>query len=43
MARYDKDGVVVIGLGRFGESLALQLMASGTEVLGIETHRGPTR
>lgn len=36
MARYDKDGVVVIGLGRFGESLALQLMASGTEVLGID-------
>jgi trk system potassium uptake protein TrkA len=26
----------VIGLGRFGSSLALELMASGTEVLGID-------
>lgn len=30
------DSVVVIGLGRFGSALALQLMASGTEVLGID-------
>lgn len=30
------DSVVVIGLGRFGRSLALELMASGTEVLGID-------
>lgn len=37
MARYPKDGVVVIGLGRFGESLALELIAGGTEVLGIDT------
>ncbi len=29
--------VAVIGLGRFGTSLALELMASGTEVLGIDT------
>ncbi len=28
---------MVIGLGRFGESLALELEASGTEVLGIDT------
>jgi len=28
--------VVVIGLGRFGSALALELMASGTEVLGID-------
>jgi trk system potassium uptake protein len=30
------DAVVVIGLGRFGSSLALELMDSGTEVLGID-------
>lgn len=28
--------VVVLGLGRFGRSLALELMAQGTEVLGID-------
>ncbi|WP_222431836.1 potassium channel family protein [Glutamicibacter halophytocola] len=31
------DSVAVIGLGRFGESLALELMKSGTNVLGIDT------
>lgn len=31
------DSVAVIGLGRFGRSLALELMASGTEVLGIDS------
>lgn len=30
------DSVVVIGLGRFGRALALELMAAGTEVLGID-------
>lgn len=30
------DSVVVIGLGRFGRALALELMESGTEVLGID-------
>lgn len=30
------DSVAVIGLGRFGRSLALELMASGTEVLGVD-------
>lgn len=30
------DSVVVIGLGRFGRSLALELVKSGTEVLGID-------
>lgn len=30
------DSVVVIGLGRFGRSLATELMDSGTEVLGID-------
>lgn len=32
----DIDSVVVIGLGRFGSALALELMAHGTEVLGID-------
>ncbi|WP_205827210.1 potassium channel family protein [Microbacterium excoecariae] len=32
----EADSVVVIGLGRFGGSVALELMASGTEVLGID-------
>ncbi|WP_029251772.1 potassium channel family protein [Paraoerskovia marina] len=32
----DADSVVVIGLGRFGRSLALELMKSGIEVLGID-------
>ena len=30
------DSVAVIGLGRFGSSLARELMAGGTEVLGID-------
>ncbi|MBB2974664.1 trk system potassium uptake protein TrkA [Microbacterium endophyticum] len=34
----EADSVAVIGLGRFGSSLALELMASGTEVLGIDNH-----
>jgi trk system potassium uptake protein len=32
----EADSVAVIGLGRFGSSLALELMAHGTEVLGID-------
>lgn len=32
----EADSVAVVGLGRFGRSLALELMASGTEVLGID-------
>lgn len=32
----EADSVAVIGLGRFGLALALELMASGTEVLGID-------
>lgn len=31
------DVVVVLGLGRFGKSLALELMSQGTEVLGIDS------
>jgi trk system potassium uptake protein TrkA len=30
------EGVAVIGLGRFGKSLALELVCEGTEVLGID-------
>lgn len=36
MADSRKRGVVVIGLGRFGKSLALELMNEGEEVLGID-------
>lgn len=39
MARHHQrrtDSVVVIGLGRFGESVALGLMQQNTEVLGID-------
>jgi trk system potassium uptake protein len=32
----EADSVAVIGLGRFGSSLAMELMAAGTEVLGID-------
>ncbi|WP_338886394.1 TrkA family potassium uptake protein [Rhodococcus sovatensis] len=31
------DVVAVLGLGRFGKSLALELMEQGTEVLGVDT------
>lgn len=31
------NAVAVIGLGRFGQSLALELMDNGTEVLGIDS------
>lgn len=39
MARHDNrlPGVAVIGLGRFGRSLAIELEAVGTEVLGIDS------
>ena len=38
MARNQRrtDSVVVIGLGRFGSAVALELMQQGTEVLGID-------
>ncbi|MFJ3032066.1 potassium channel family protein [Rothia terrae] len=32
----EKKTVAIIGLGRFGQSMALELMADGTEVLGID-------
>lgn len=32
------DAVVVIGLGRFGTALALELMETGTDVLGIDSN-----
>lgn len=34
------DSVAVIGLGRFGQALALELMASKAEVLGIDGNEG---
>lgn len=34
----EADSVAVIGMGRFGAALALELMASGTEVLGVDTN-----
>jgi trk system potassium uptake protein len=36
-SRSEESGVVVIGLGRFGKSLALELVDEGTEVLGIDS------
>ena len=36
-AGIDIPPVVVIGLGRFGSSLAHELMANGVEVLGIDS------
>lgn len=33
----EADSVAVLGLGRFGTALALELVASGTEVLGIDS------
>lgn len=32
----EADSVAVIGLGRFGTSLAIELMESGTDVLGVD-------
>ena len=37
--QHDHGTVVVIGLGRFGKSLALELMEQGTEVLGVDSDR----
>jgi trk system potassium uptake protein TrkA len=37
LAKKLTNGVVVMGLGRFGRSLALELMEEGTEVLGIDS------
>lgn len=39
MARY-KDPVAVIGLGRFGTALALELAHDGTEVLAVDSRPG---
>jgi trk system potassium uptake protein TrkA len=36
LARNDSQGVVVVGLGRFGRSLALELTKEGVEVLGVD-------
>ena len=37
MARNNVQGVVVVGLGRFGRSLALELTKEGVEVLGVDS------
>ncbi|MEV0395282.1 potassium channel family protein [Polymorphospora rubra] len=37
MARTGNDPVAVIGLGRFGTALALELIRNGTEVLAIDS------
>jgi len=34
----EADSVAVIGLGRFGRAIAIELMATGTEVLGIDVN-----
>lgn len=39
MADRRKDAVVVIGLGRFGSALALELVREGTEVMAIDSRR----
>lgn len=39
MADKNRDPVVVIGLGRFGTALALELTRRGTEVLAIDNSR----
>lgn len=36
MARHISQGVAVVGLGRFGRSLALELTKGGVEVLGVD-------
>ena len=36
----EADSVAVVGLGRFGSALALELMDKGTEVLGIDSDPG---
>ncbi|BDD84846.1 potassium transporter [Tsukamurella pulmonis] len=36
---YDGDRVAVLGLGRFGASLAAELVEQGTEVLGVDSNR----
>ena len=37
MARTNPHGVLVVGLGRFGRSLALELTKEGVEVLGVDS------
>ncbi len=37
------DSVVVIGLGRFGEAVALELMSAGSDVLGVDSREAPVQ
>ncbi|MGQ0623668.1 MAG: potassium channel family protein [Sporichthyaceae bacterium] len=39
MAERKNEAVVVVGLGRFGSALALELEREGTQVLAIDAHR----
>ncbi|CAL9468817.1 Ktr system potassium uptake protein A [Actinosynnema sp. ALI-1.44] len=39
MAKSDREQVVVIGMGRFGSALALELVDQGTDVLAIDTRQ----
>lgn len=38
MAKKKREQVLVIGLGRFGQSLATALAAGGAEVMGVDVH-----
>lgn len=38
LAELPSDAVAIIGLGRFGQAMALELMHIGTDVLGIDTN-----
>lgn len=43
MANFRNEPVVVLGLGRFGTALALELAGRGTEVLGIDNSHKAVR
>ncbi|WP_309115889.1 TrkA family potassium uptake protein [Saccharothrix sp.] len=43
MAKSDREQVVVIGMGRFGSALALELVDQGTDVLAVDTRQDVVR